>query len=374
MILPTLYKLTSTGKLQHWSIETVNNGIFTEWGLENGKTLRSHEVIETGKNIGRSNETTPTQQAEAVAQSRFEKKLKKDYVRTKEAARNGESSELIAGGVLPMLAHRFDKHPDKILFPCYGQPKLDGHRCIAIVDAEGKCTLWTRTRKPIVSLPHIIEAIEETCVKDIVLDGELYNHEYKDKFEELTSMIKRDGPKAGCEVVHYHIYDMVSDDGFHLRQATLGAWHYENFIYQGYDGPLRIVRSERLEVPADAQHMFQVFLGLGYEGLMLRNCEGGYENKRSYNLQKVKQMEDAEFKIVGVKEGRGRMKGHGIFICELANNETVDVKMAGPMEYLKSVWEHKGFYLGKHLTIQFQGRTADGSLRFPVGLRLREDI
>ena len=365
--LPTLYKLTSTGAINWWEIVVFNNKITTYWGQVGGKTQEATDVIEKGKNIGRANETTPRQQAKAEATSAWEKKLKKDYVKTIEEAKAGGSSDLIEGGVLPMLAHRYDKHASKITFPCYAQNKLDGHRCIAVVDGKGKCTLWSRTRKPIKSMPHIVKAIEDLGLTDRIFDGELYNHDYRDKFEEITSLIRPEYAKPNHTEVEYHIYDAAEEGTFDERIGRMPQ-------LPG-DGYLVPVIPWYINGEADVQRWFKDSVLFGYEGLILRNIDGQYKHGRSYDLQKVKEMMDSEFEITGVKEGRGKLKGHGIFECRTASGTPFDVKMAGELEGLKEYFDHPDQYIGKMLTVQYQGLTgAAGVPRFPVGLRFREDL
>ena len=167
MNLPTLYKKTNSGAIQYWKVcvlETPNSGVLYDIEIEYGQveTLSPQitiDIISKGKNIGRSNETTPFEQACVEARSKWEKQKKKGYVESIEAAEAGELDELIEGGIEPMLAHTFEKQGHKIKYPCYVQPKLDGIRCIAVVK-NGKCTLWSRTRKQITSCPHIVEEIE----------------------------------------------------------------------------------------------------------------------------------------------------------------------------------------------------------------------
>ncbi|KKL16297.1 hypothetical protein LCGC14_2497020, partial [marine sediment metagenome] len=102
MKLTTLYQKASTGTLQEWTISTTKNIILTEWGQVGGAIQKTHDVIKTGKSIGRSNETTPDQQAQLEAQSRWEKKKKKGYVDDKEKAMAGEVDSIIKGGIFPM--------------------------------------------------------------------------------------------------------------------------------------------------------------------------------------------------------------------------------------------------------------------------------
>lgn len=138
MKLPKLYKLTSTGKIQEWEISTENNVIVVIQGQADGKKQVYRDVIKNGKNIGRSNETTPSQQADAEAQAKWDKKSKKDYCLTIEKANlNKKEKRANLGGYLPMLAHSWKKHAHKYLkYPCYVQPKLDGLRLLLLKKME----------------------------------------------------------------------------------------------------------------------------------------------------------------------------------------------------------------------------------------------
>jgi DNA ligase-1 len=122
------------------------------------------------------------------------------------------------------------------------------------------------------------------------------------------------------------------------------------------------------------QELFSVFMEQNYEGAMVRNALGTYKNKRSYDLQKVKEFDDAEFQIVDVEEGRGSMKGHAIFVCQAPNGETFNCKMKGDLDNLATIWESKDDYIGNQLTVQYQGLSQYGIPRFPVGVRVREDV
>jgi len=371
MKLPTLYKKTSTGADQMWEISFSRNVITTRFGQVDGKIQETSDVIKAGKNLGRSNETTAIEQAELEAKAQWEKKkTAKGYVESLTDARKGKRDALVLGGIDPMLAHGFDQHGGKIVYPAFVQPKFDGHRCIAVVNA-GLCSLWSRTRKPITGLPHLIRDIEEWALKtgrhDITLDGELYNHDYRAKFEELTSFIRNEAPKPGHEAVQYHIYDVVGPGPFTDRHAILGAF--------GLIGAMRKVETVAVTDEDDLMLAFERFLVQGYEGLMVRNMAGEYVNKRSYDLQKVKEFMDDEFMIIGVEEGRGKLAGHGIFICETVDRIEFKAKMTGTLESLRQYFEHPKKYVGKLLMVKFQGYTTkNGVPRFPVARRLKEDV
>lgn len=370
MKFQTLFKKASTGVLQEWTISTEGNVIVTRWGQENGAIQETRDVVKAGKNIGKKNETTAVQQAESEAQSRWEKKLKKNYVKSRRDAEDGKVDALVQGGVDVMLAHRFDEQGHKIVYPAAVQPKFDGHRCIAVVSA-GDVTLWTRTRKPITGLPHINYAIQKWAARaqydDIVLDGELYHHDYRDRFEELSSFIRTPEPKEGHEVVQYHVYDIAETDLEYKDRLELLADH-------DLGRPLVFVETLWAQDEEDLMAHFETFLAQGYEGAMVRNSRGLYANKRSYDLQKIKEFQDSEFPVVGVEEGRGKLAGHAIFVCKTADGTEFRVKMKGETEALQVYWKNPSKAIGKQLTVKYQGLTnKSGVPRFPVGLRFKLD-
>lgn len=365
--LDTLYQKTRTGALQFWSIGVSGNTIITEYGqVGTEKAQKTVDVIEKGKNIGRSNETTPEQQAGLEAEAKWKKQLKKGYVRSREAALGGELDAIIEGGIEPMTAHKYKDHPKKMKFPCMGQPKLDGIRCYA-VKKDGVCKLWTRTRKPIYSMPHIIAAIEKMFPGDVELDGELYNHDYKDDFENIIELVRPKKPVPGHEVVQYHVYDTPTEGTFEQRFCWLSS-HIEP------ENPTIILVDTRIVLTAaDVDSFHDLMVSWGYEGAMLRNKDGKYIHDRSYDLLKVKKFETEEFPILGFEEGRARLRGHvGSFLCETKDGKRFYAKQKGSLKNLKMYFVNHDLWKGKQLTVQYQNLTQDGIPRFPVGVAIRD--
>jgi len=361
--LPTLYILTSTGAVQQWSVWTDMNVVHTTYGHLDGKMQVTQDVIKTGKNLGKANETTPTQQAEIKAKQLWDKKVKEGYVTDLDQAAKGESD---LDGIEPMLAFPIEKKEKHVEFPALVQPKLDGFRCIAIVK-DGKAKLFSRTRKEITTLPHIVAELEK-FFENIILDGELYNHDLKHDFNRLASIIKRDEIHPDHTLIQYHIYDVVSnEENFNMRTDTV----FYELATSGRDY-LKVVLTARVNNKEELQEYFSKFLAENYEGAMYRNPRMGYENKRSASLLKVKTMEDAEFKVIGVEEGSGKLMGKaGALICVTEAGKEFKAKMKGSIESLEEYLVNFKKYENKQLTVQFQGLTPDGVPRFPVGIRFR---
>lgn len=388
MKLPILYKKTNTNVVQFWSIAVYQehmNGesppgasgmIQTTYGqLETDSPQITRDFITEGKNIGKKNETTAIQQAEFEARSKWEKQKKKGYVESVEEAKAGKTDKIIEGGINPMLAHKFTEQGHKITFPCFFQPKLDGIRCIAIIE-NGKCTLWSRTRKSIKSLPHIVEELEEVFKgQSIVLDGEAYNHSFRSDFEKIVSVVRKDEADMSdpnTYLVEYHVYDIID--------ITMSFQERFFKLSELFNGPLMgsshiaFVRTRQLESEEMMEKAFRAYRDQGYEGIMLRNSEGKYVNKRSYDLQKVKEFNEEDFDIVGIEEGNGKLAGHvGSFICKGEGGRTFNAKMEGSVENLRRYFEDHSTWQGKKLSVQFQGLTGTNKVpRFPVGKAIRD--
>lgn len=395
--LPTLYKKTSTGAIQQWSISVYEDSnhstaaiIETRHGQVDGKIQETTDTVTKGKNVGKVNETSPMEQAQAEAQAKWEKQKKKGYVETQKAAQADELDDLIEGGLEPMLAHSYmdviydvrpghendppklvkTKDAKKIKFPAYVQPKLDGIRSTSAADETR--SLWSRTRKKITSMPHIqAELILLMKGLSVENDGELYNHDFKNDFEKIVSAVRKDEAEDGYINVQYHMYDVITDKTFAERIE-----HLANHIhtYEKVNGPLKYIRLVDTVLVNNDEELMEVFKRyrkLGYEGAMVRNADGKYVNKRSYDLQKFKEFMEDDFEIVGIEEGRGKLQGHvGAFILKLktantTKNGTVSVKLEGDTGYLKKCFEDHSLWKGKQLTVVFQGFTVEKVFVFP---------
>jgi DNA ligase-1 len=382
---PMLFKKGSTGAIQFWQIEADLNYVGSEGPIGAGRVTTYYgqvgtdnpqattDIVEDGTNIGRANERTAYEQGVFEAKAKWTKQKKTGYVETLGGAEAGETDKIIAGGISPMLAHKYAEQSHKIKWPAFVQPKLDGIRCVAMFDGA-RCTLWTRTRKPITSCPHIAGAIERLLggSSPMVLDGELYNDALKKDFEKIVSAVRKAEPSPeSLALVQFHIYDVVdAEDLFEDRTAFLREL-FARYFEDGF--PLKCVQTSMIG-EADLTERFEHFLSLGYEGAMVRNADSLYENKRSYGLQKVKEFDADEYEVVGVIEGRGKLMGHvGSFVCQMKNGQTFDCKMSGDTARLKEYFESPSLWEGKMLTVKYQGLTNTNAVpRFPVGISMRD--
>ena len=129
MKFPTLYHKGKGGAMYQWTIWTDGDTIYTEHGQVGGSLMRTPGIVCVSKNVGRANETTPKQQAEAEAKAMWIYKVERKYSETQ-----ADAEEEV---FLPMLAHDYKKKKGKgITFPCDVQPKLDGVRAMAFWEGD----------------------------------------------------------------------------------------------------------------------------------------------------------------------------------------------------------------------------------------------
>lgn len=362
---PILYKKTSTGKIQTWEVWVEGAVMHSESGQLDGKKVKSEDTIKEGKNIGKANETTPEEQARLEAAARWTAKKKKGYVEQLDNASKGKVDKtVIEGGYTPMLAKSFADYD--IEYPVAAQPKLDGIRC----PSTGS-SLWTRTRKPIRSVPHIEHALEQLKNRPDELDGELYNHKFKHDFEQITHIVNQKKDVAeNYAIVQYHIYDMPSDKPFLDRNLEL----QKLFTKIPKDSPLKLVETKVINNEEELMEYYEECMAKGYEGIMVRDLNAPYAYKRSSALLKMKEFEDAEFTITGGEEGRGKLQNSlGAFYCVTKDGTEFKVKMSGEMSNLKRYWDNLDDLIGLSLTVKFQGLTGKNKVpRFPVGKAIRD--
>lgn len=375
-VLPTLYGTASGGKTKIYNIrvDQMTNcaRITMEHGYEDGKQASERRDITEGKNLGKSNETTPFDQACSEASSRWQKKLDKGYTKTKAAQAEREGSR---DTLLPMLAQTYSKiengkekgRKKYIKFPCYVQPKLDGCRCISSSTENVEPYYTSRGGKEFTTLDHLDGLVHEAYYEiGYPLDGEIYTHGVL-TFQDTVSAIKK--AKDNSAILKYHIYDIVATDlTFEERHKLIKAC-LENVK----DRAIVYVPTYEVQNEAEIIKYHEQFVAEGYEGIIIRNKDGKYVlDHRSNDLQKWKNFIDEEFTIVGGKEATGEDKGTIIFICDVGDGRTFDVRPRGTREQRKEYFNNLNSLINKKLTVRFQEFSDDKIPRFPVGICIRD--
>lgn len=377
---PPLYGFEKNGKEKVWSAivsQQDKKAVSTiTYGQVDGKQQVVVREYDKGKNIGRANETTPYQQCFNETERKWkDKKEKENYSEMKQDDPNHQTQQndnIKDTKILPMLAATYSTTSTKrndIVYPCMVQPKLDGLRCMLYM-RDGVIKAQSRTGGYFESLSYLTEASHELFHNnpDLILDGELYTMDIP--FETLAGLIKKkhltfDDMSALERYVKYHVYDIVSEHPFDERLAQLHRLSFPSYIIP--------VRTITIKTTNDFKHYFSEFVEQGFEGIMLRNINGLYQQGyRSHHLQKYKEFCEEEYKIVGYEEGDGRDKGCVIWVCHTTEGKEFRVRPRGTMEQRK-VWFQQGkSFLSKMLTVIYQELSEQNIPRFPVGKSIRD--
>ncbi len=349
-----------------WSGNTEGDTIHTEHGTINGKMTQRSKICKP-RNTGRSNATTGAQQAEKELLSTAKKKYDKGYDLISPESLPGFEREFIP--IRPMLAQTFsakliNQFPDTVFI----QPKLDGVRCIIFKSKEtGKIILHSRQGKAF-NLPHITDELEDlfNFSPDIILDGELYIHNHE--FQDIISLVKKDQERTAQ--IEYHIYDLVQTNMiFTARVVWMDA------IFAHIDSN-KIKRVSTLLMNQTSIPIYvQLHIEQGYEGTMIRNPDSHYKiDKRSKDLLKHKEFEDAEFTIIGGEKESLQDGTEGVVytVKNIRDNIQFNVRPKGNMASRAKALLSLEDDIGKQITVRYQGVSTNGVPRFPVAIGVRD--
>jgi DNA ligase-1 len=323
-------------------------------------TEGGQEVIHSQKIELNNSGRTLEQQSMLEMKSRISRQMDKGYKATRAEAEAGATNQL--GLRNPMLAQPLEKVKLYGSINGYVQRKYDGHRCL-ITKTGGEILAYTRRGKVIDSIPHILNDVVKWLPDGYTLDGELYIHGVG--LQGISSFIKR--VQHGSSRLCYHWYDIVTNDPFgeRLREMRDLAGHIGNNCIQ----PVETLAVERM---ADVYEYFRQFRSEGYEGAMLRRDLRGYEDsRRSDQLIKVKERADCEVTVLGIRPSKD-----GWAICQVRTDwDTVfDISAPGSVPEKTRVLHQSDKYLGRRLTIEYAGLTADKIPFHAVAIRWRDDL
>lgn len=360
---PPLYALSKNGNVRTYYVRVYLQGgvpiLETEKIMTiGGKSTFDRYAYTEGVNEGKSNYKTPEEKAVFDAESLVKRLHDKgfSYEHPK-----GEHNTDANGRMKPMLACGFSQQ--KIVFPCFVQPKYDGVRCIIFSDAEGVHIL-SRNGKPY-KIPHLEKWAKDNLDK-LPLDGELYCHKEL-TFQEIISAVKKVSDLTSK--IRFVVYDRpIQGANYAERQKSL----CEDFKGVSEDAVVYLSPTYTADTIEEVQDKHDQFVGQGYEGAIIRNTRGLYEfGFRSNDLIKLKRFDTEEFQIVDVVEASGRDEGTAIFVCECAGGR-FNVKPQGTRELRTKYFTNKEEIIGKVATIQYQGLSDDGIPRFPSAITIRD--
>lgn len=183
---------------------------------------------------------------------------------------------------------------DKIKYPVFASPKLDGIRC-SIVDGKA----LSRTLKPIPNkaiYEHLSHVVFEGLDGELIVGNPTSPTVYNETVSKVMSFDK------GLDDVAYYVFDLHNYPGdFTTRNFAVRRFNNPT-------NPLPIIPLEQRWITTEDEMIgYEAHcVGQGYEGIILRSPDAPYKYGRSTvkegYLLKVKRSEDSEAEIIGFEE------------------------------------------------------------------------
>jgi ATP-dependent DNA ligase len=254
---------------------------------------------------------------------------------------------------IPMGLHDYEKMGERIKFPAYLQPKLDGYRAL-IKCFDKNISIISRQGKPFAHLNFMESELKKVCKSGIILDGELLSP--KVPVRDMRSLLgKKDINEVDEKLLHslrFNIFDMfdTSKPNLTYKQRFNQITQYAKKSQYIVLTPTDVVKNEK-----QLQQDIEIFRKQGFEGGIIRNMDGIYKQKSSsFDVQKIKFYYSDKFEIVGATEGTGNDKGTVIWIVKCLNSAgTFKARPTGTREERRTYFENCKKYIGKKITIKY---------------------
>jgi DNA ligase-1 len=265
----------------------------------------------------------------------------------------------------------------------YVSRKIDGARCIGIVDSSGDTTFYSRTGKTFDTLDVVRGGIKALNITNVVLDGELclVDEDGNEDFQGVMKQLKKKDHTIPNP--SYKIFDMISYDEFYSQKGeknrpySIRFNNLQEVMKNNSCICLSLLAQEKIK---DDDHFIEWTKrsqDYGWEGLMLRANEP-YKGKRSKDLLKYKSFSDDEYEVVDVEMGpfryvlNGKENEETMLSCVTINHKGYNVRVGSgfSIEQRQEFYKNPDKILGKIITVQYfeQTKNQDGgiSLRFPT--------
>jgi len=289
-----------------------------------------------------------------------------------------------------MLAHDGANHEKKITGVKLLEPKLDGVRCITIVNYEARSVVqYTRNGKVLENFSHIADALLQhidAIGRSYVLDGEVVSHSFQDLMKQVH---RKDDVKATD--ARLMLFDIVPLSEFQAGKSTLGQRRRTKLL-QSFKhifetcGNIDVIEQTEVDLGGYVGELqFKQFnkdaIAAGYEGIMIKDPNAPYECKRSVSWLKMKPFIEVSLTVTAVEEGTGRNEGKlGALICEGEDDGkkiVVNVGSGFTDDQRADFWTSKDAMVGQVVEVRADAATRSQdsediySLRFPRFLRFR---
>lgn len=373
---PTLYSTVKRGnkvKETFWRIEVsetdLGYGIIRiESGDTGGKIKKMNPIIiSKGKNIGKSNETTPYEQALKEAQSRWEKKAKVYSLDQNAAAK-----------FYPMLLLEYNTHQKKIVWPAWIQPKLDGIRAVSTFNAEfGIYALHRKKMTPFEFQDDFtadLTRLHELLPAGTIIDGEIHGPTFG-KCNQKENYVPLQDIAGTMSRIHetrvdildklvFHVFDIYIPSAPEMSFGERFALLREAFVRAGRTKKVQLLITEKVADHDAATAKLREYVDAGYEGAIIRNDLGQYKpskltSGRTSDVLKYKLTEVDDLEIRDITETPSTAVFGILIHVMLPNGNTLPITGNGTKAYQHYVLANKDTFIGCRLRFEYHGMTED---------------
>lgn len=280
-----------------------------------------------------------------------------------------------------MLSHKYEEKRIK-KWPVSVEPKYDGVRALCILK-DRKAKFYSRTGKELNGLEHIERAIEISLGDHLASTGVLIDGEVIDPkgFNEIVGAVHRKDEESSSAIfmmfdsLPLAEFDVGRSTSTYERRREVLSWNYKRLIEPVIEHrkKLKLAPSYLASSNEEIEYFYQRVRDKGGEGVMVKDREGFYESKRSYNWLKIKDRQTVDIPIIGFEVGTGKNENRlGALLCDL---EGIHVKVGGGITDVQrdDIWNNQDHYKGVMVEVEYHEKTPDGSLRHPRFIRFRTD-
>ena len=409
----TLYKRNAQGKPLVWSVtkEARQTGVGTrdeslkiQYGLVGGNlhteyipiTLKNANELQSRVNAKRKEgykELSELKDGATLKKESFGSIVKYDYSQSKILINFLDTylpkySTTSEGFVLPMLAKVLeDNKPFEKYGTMLGQWKIDGLRCIIGAtdksdDLFNPITLtyhsrtgedWTNKMcwMDEILLPKISKELLDMMIEEgACLDGELYLPVYS--VNDINSFVKNT-QLAQHYKLQYWCYDICCEN--------MSAVNRDSFRVNNIHVSDPMFRSKEQHLNNDKQFVVlptfnifgiesatinrNVFIDLGFEGLILRNPSAEYQfGKRNQAMFKFKKIDDGKFIIVDITSEHKRSDLPLFVLRNDINDELFECSINKPQDVQREILANKEKYISKYMQVEFRARSGVAQVPF----------
>jgi DNA ligase 1 len=272
------------------------------------------------------------------------------------------------------LAQKFDMKRIK-WDEVYVEPKLDGIRCLAIVE-NGEAKLFTRAGKLISNFDETVGK-ELAQLRDGCYDGEIMSVDFRELMRQVNRKEDKDISK-----VFFGVFDYINLKEWHAKKSSTPCavrkrQIQDQILKKSLVGKFKYLKVVPFSTVKATEENFKMYhdqwVRQGEEGIMIKDMSAPYQFKRDWSVMKYKAFFDVDVEVKGMLEGTGKHEGKlGSFVIDYKGKE-VRVGSGLNDELREQLWVDPERHIGRIIEVRYQEETPDGSLRFPTFVCFRND-